>query len=260
MAASVCCSCTRDLEKEEEIVCKGFCKMPFHLKCVNQSAATRDAVVNCAQLFWMCQACTKMMANATFRQAIQSTNNAMEAINSEHSKALIELRQEMEQNTAKINTILHNMPNVLQERVGRKGSTSNNRKRPRIDEDVIQPESNQTEGTKDIDPSVMIPLAERKTNESKFWVYLTGFSSNATEDDIRGLVQRNLNTSETVDVRKLVPKGKNLEELSFVSFKVGVGLQLKDSALLTSTWQKGIIFREFDFHPRSTFQFQQSQQ
>lgn len=268
MAASVCCSCAGDLEKAEEIVCKGFCKSTFHLKCVNQPIDIRDSVANCSQLYWMCQACSEMMANATFCQALISTNSAFEAISAEHSKALIQLRQEMEQNTAKINTILQQIPTVIQERTGRKTTTSNTRKRPRIDEDIIinsvetrnLPEPSVTEGTREIDPNVMIPLANRKTNESKLWLYLSGFNPNASEDDVRGLVQQNLNTSETIDVRKLVPKGKNLEELTFVSFKVGVGLQFKDLALLPSTWQKGIIFREFDFHPRPMFQFQQPQQ
>lgn len=262
MAISVCCSCAGELVKAEEIVCNGFCRSSFHLKCVHQSVATRDAVINCSQLFWMCCACTKMMANANFRHAISSTNNAVEAISAEHSKALIELRQEMEQNTAKINSILSQIPSALQNRTGRRGSTSSNtnRKRPRIDEEDTQSESNVTVGTKEIDPQVTIPLAESKTDDNLFWLYLSGFDPKASEDEIRGLVQQNLNTTDTIDVRKLVPKGKKLEELTFVSFKVGVGVQLKDLALLTSTWQKGITFREFDFHPRPTFQFHRTQQ
>lgn len=263
MAVSVCCSCAGELEKTEEIVCNGFCRSSFHLKCVKQTAATRDIVAKCSQLFWMCNACTKIMANSTFRNALSSANNAMEAIHAEQNNALVELRQEMEQNTEKINMILRQLPTALQERTGRKTSTSSTsvpssrRKRPRIDEDAIQTEIRETEGTKEIDSSVMIPLADRTTSESKFWLYLSGFNPNATDDDIRSLVQRNLNTSDAVDVRKLVPKGKNLDELSFVSFKVGIDSQLKDMALVSSTWQKGIIFREFDFHPRATFQFQQ---
>lgn len=262
MAVSVCCACTGELDKAEEIVCKGFCRSTFHLKCAQQPDTIRDAAANCSQVFWMCVECTKMMENATFCHAISSTNKAMEVMNAEHNKALTELRQEMEQNTAKINTILRQLPTAVQQKTGgaRSISNSNNRKRPRIDEEDVQSESVVTVGTKEIDPDVNIPLAEKKMNENKFWLYLSGFNPQASEDDVRGLVQRNLNTTDTIEVRKLVPKGKNLEELTFVSFKVGVGLQLKDLALLTSTWQKGITFREFDFHPRPTFQFQHTQQ
>ncbi|XP_058817165.1 uncharacterized protein LOC131680471 [Topomyia yanbarensis] len=259
-ASSVCFACTCELDKEDEIVCSGFCTSSFYLKCVKQSTVIRDSIAKSSNLFWMCNACSKMMQNATFRQTISSTNNAMDAISVEHNKALLELRNEMEQNSAKINKILQHIPAVLNEKIGRKGSSSSSRKRPRLDGDCDQSSPNANEGTKDIDSNVKIPLAVKKSGEELFWLYLSGFDPKATEEDIRNLVQQNLNTSETVDVRKLVPKGKNLEELSFVSFKVGVGLQLKTVSLLKSSWQKGIIFREFDFHTRSTFRFQSQQQ
>ena len=68
---------------------------------------------------------------------------------------------------------------------------------------------------------------------------------------IEKLVKNNLKTDKPVEVVKLVPKGKTLEELTFVSFKADVDMALKDLALSKSSWQKGIIFRSFDFHHTS---------
>lgn len=44
-----------------------------------------------------------------------------------------------------------------------------------------------------------------------------------------------LNTN-AIDVRKLVRKDADLEQLAFISFKIGVDLKLKDLALDPATW------------------------
>lgn len=258
-ATTVCYSCAVEVNEDDAIVCNGSCKAIFHLKCVKLSAATRDTVNNCAQLFWMCNACTKMMKNANFRQAISSTNSAIEASYDAHNKVLTELRAEIEQNTSKINSILEQFPTVPPAPRKVLGSTQrkafpldSSRKRPRIDD---EPRKEAVAGTRPTDPAVIVPLAVRSERADLFWMYLSGFDPKATEDDIRQLVQSNLNTNETVDVRKLVPKGRNLDELTFVSFKVGVVPSLQDAALSSASWQKGITFREFDFQTRGPFQF-----
>lgn len=253
-ATTVCYSCARDANEVDVIACDGFCKSTFHLKCVKLSAEARETIKNCGQIFWMCNACTKMMKNATFRQAISSTNSAIEASYDDHKKVLTELRMEIAQNTSKINSILEQFPTeppTRQEpqRTQWKSSAPDySRKRPRIDD---EPKTETSAGTRATDPAVIIPLAARPERADLFWLYLSGFDPKATEDNIRELVKRNLNSNEAVDVRKLVPKGKSLDELTFVSFKVGVVSELKDIALSPATWQIGIAFREFDFQTRN---------
>lgn len=257
---SVCFACASTLEKADEIICSGFCKSSFHLKCAHQSSAIRDTVASCAQLFWMCRACTKMMSNATFRQAISSTNSVMQLMAEEQSKAFEELRKQIALNTTKINTILQRTPaQTTTPRVPRNQVPTNSRKRPRLQlPDEPTHHENPTEGTKDINPDDAIPLATAQ-RANRFWLYLSGFDPQATVQQIEKLVKQNVNTDEDIEVVKLVPKGKTLEQLTSVSFKVGIGLHLKDLALSGSTWQKGIIFRQFDFEQtastRTIFRF-----
>lgn len=256
---SVCCACATGLEKTDEIVCNGFCKSAFHLKCANLSVALRDAIVDCSQLFWMCRACTKMMANACFRQAISSTNSAMQSTVDQQTKVLDELRKEVALNTTKINTILQRTPLPTTPHIPRSQLTSNLRKRPRL---IIPDEPPQreraSEGTKDIAPDEDIPLAAARKSEL-FWLYLSGFDPHATVQQVEKLVRNNLNSDKPLQILKLIPRGKLLDELTFVSFKVGIDLQLKELALSGSTWQKGITFRPFDFkhtsNSRTVFRF-----
>ena len=232
---SVCCACARGLEKEDEVVCSGFCKSSFHLKCAHLTAETRDAVANCSQLFWMCRACTKMMANACFRQAISSTNSAVQFMVDEQNKVLDEIRKEVALNTTKINTILQRTPLPTTPRIPRSQQTLNLRKRPRL---LIPDEPPQreivSEGTKDVEPDDAIPLAAAQ-KEQLFWLYLSGFDPQATVQQVDKLVRSNLKTDKAVQVVKLVPRGKTLDELTFVSFKAGIDMRLKDLALTKST-------------------------
>lgn len=231
-------------------MCNGFCKSSFHLKCVHQSTEIRNTIAACSQIFWMCKACTKMMANANFRQAICSTNSAMAAMAEEQTKALDELRKEIALNTTKINTILQRTPSQSTPHIPRSQFPGSSRKRPRFLVDEPSHHDNASVGTKELAPEECIPLAQR---ENKFWLYLSGFDPQATTQQIEKLVKSNLETDAAVEVVKLVPRGRTLDELSFISFKVGFDPQLKDIALSGSSWQKGIIFRQFDFsHTTST--------
>lgn len=243
---SICFACTHAVEKADEILCNGFCKSSFHLKCVHQSAEIRNTIVECSQLFWMCRACTKMMSNANFRQAIASTNNVIESMANEHVMELAELRKEIALNTAKINTFLQRTPLQATFDTPRSQLSVPSRKRPRLLVDEPSGHNDASIGTKEIASGESIPLAAVR-KEDKFWLYLSGFDPQATELQIVKLVKSNLKTDKTVDVVKLVPKGRTLEQLTFISFKIGVDLELKETALAASSWQRGITFREFDF-------------
>lgn len=198
------------------------------------------------------------MSMANFRQTMSSINAVLQLVNDEHSKALHELRQEIKQNSTKINSIIQNnsTPDTHAHNSYTQVATSQfTRKRRRLQEEDYNndaPAVNKVEGTKEIDTDVVVPLASAQ-REKKFYLYLSGFAPQATVTEITDLVKKNLNTTdETVDVSKLVPKGKNLCELTFVSFKVGISMHLKDMALQSSSWQKGIVFREFDSGQSST--------
>lgn len=250
---NICFSCAGELQDVDAIVCNGFCKSSFHLKCVNQSIATRDIIRNSSQIFWMCKGCTRMMSIVNFRHTIASTNTVLQLINEKHNEEMQELRKEIKQNTDKINSLSqqnHTFDAQSQNTENQIDAPLTTRKRRRLQEgeDYVTnndtPAVNNNEGTKEIDTDIAVPLAV-PLREKKFVLYLSGFAPQATVNEISELVKKNLNTNDTVDVAKLVPKGKNLCELSFVSFKVGIGLHLKECALQSSSWQKGIVFREF---------------
>lgn len=101
-------------------------------------------------------------------------------------------------------------------------------------------------GTNTIDLSdLSIPHLTPETPTPKFWLYLSGLHPLVTVDDIHKITSRCLKLTAPADVVRLVPKGVDMANLTFVSFKVGLDPSTKDLALDAATWPNGILFREF---------------
>lgn len=82
------------------------------------------------------------------------------------------------------------------------------------------------------------------TKKQKFWLYLSRISPSVTVEQVVALAKQRLETDE-VEVVKLVARGRDVSMLTFISFKVGIDEELKTKALSSSTWPKGIFFRQF---------------
>lgn len=85
----------------------------------------------------------------------------------------------------------------------------------------------------------------------KFWLYLSGFQPLVTTDDVRKIVARCLNVTNSCDVVRLVPRGMDIKNMSFISFKIGLDPSLKQQSLLATTWPSGLLFREFIDEPKN---------
>lgn len=110
------------------------------------------------------------------------------------------------------------------------------------------------QGTKIVDLSdLSVPNIIPEEPRPKFWLYLTGFHPQTSNDDITKIVTRSMDCNDAIDVVKLVPREADLSKLSFVSFKIGLNPTLKDTALRPSTWPERVKFREFqDFSRKSS--------
>lgn len=79
------------------------------------------------------------------------------------------------------------------------------------------------------------------------------FHPSTESDNLAAFLKGKLNLpceSIVVRVHKLVPVGKDLTTLDYVSFKVDVPGNLFDVLLSPSMWPKGVRVREFEHRPR----------
>lgn len=253
----LCHSCATDISDETQtITCQGFCKSVFHLKCAQIKAELWAEVKLNSGLFWMCPGCRKLMSSTRFRDALGSTNDYLQVTWDKQNQIFEELKTEIRCNAEKINQLLTRYPLTPQTETPWPRISNRPAKRPRTIVDSSPSNTNAVKmlyGKKDSDSNLIVGQST-----PKFWLFLSRFSPHATVDEITRLVQQNLETDQTVEVVKLVRKDTNLDQLKFVSFKVGIDPSMKEKAMQPASWQKGIYFREFVDIERRAFLFRDS--
>lgn len=236
-----------------EVVCGGFCKANFHFSCANITEALYKEVRDKPALFWMCKGCRDIMGSARFKNAMVSMNAAAKEVNDVYQKLvedlktdikdslIAELKHEIQGGFDKLSpAVLSPLPRRFH--FGNRSTPKRDR-----DEDALstQQPSKIFRGTAHPDNNAVSRPASR--TDDRFWVYLTKISPDVKEADVQHLVKECLLTDDVV-AKPLVPKGRPLSTLTFVSFKVGVRQELKSKAMDPSTWPPEIEFREFVDH------------
>lgn len=87
----------------------------------------------------------------------------------------------------------------------------------------------------------------RDSNEEQLKsFYVTPFTIEQTEDDIVEYLRETINTDDSiVKCVKLVPRNKDINELSFISFKISVSENLANVISDSFYWPEGVEIREF---------------
>lgn len=83
-----------------------------------------------------------------------------------------------------------------------------------------------------------------KIIENPEWYHVSQFDSNTDNVKMREWFMKILD-AEDIQCVKLIPKGRQISELSFVSFKLGVHSSLVTKVMNPLTWPKGISVRPF---------------
>lgn len=251
-----CKKCLNEItDARSSIKCGGFCSDTFCMKCCGLNDVILTAVADKSNLFWMCNPCKDIMEKARFRNALVSAESANQKLiedlkNTLRSDILNELKLEIRAN---FKTLIDSVPKTPVP--GSQTFAFNSAKRKRDTDDTASNRpSKLLRGT-----DIICPLSAPATNsgirdDNKFWLYLSGISPDVPDDCVGKLVAEKLGTSDITTV-KLVPRGKDPRVLNFVSFKLGMHMDLKTKAMTASTWPVGIVFREFvdKSEPRKVF-------
>lgn len=243
----ICHACTNDVQ-EERITCRGFCSAVFHLKCCHLPSEMLDEIDRNRQLFWMCKSCAAIMSDVRHKKNVKAAYDAgLEKQLSGHTELLgklkleilEELKIEIRSNFTKLTNTTSTTP-VSSRRSGNRSRTIGSRRLFEKKDNNLPPLMTATGDS----PSPSLGRLTVPVSKDKFWLYLSRISRDVSAEQITELAKHRLST-EDVEVIRLVAKSKDIQTMSFVSFKVGVSTNLKAKALSSSTWPKGMLFREF---------------
>ncbi|XP_055636747.1 uncharacterized protein LOC129775724 [Toxorhynchites rutilus septentrionalis] len=222
-----CYQCSKPIKSLEFMQCSGFCNQAAHLKCVSLKRPSMDFVNEHCNLLWFCDKCIDLLKFVR--------NKPMTTEDLHETKQLTKsLTEKLHSNDFEPNREKPVWPRIKRTR------DKSERETPRA-----HPSTKLVSGTKSVEKQTRAVETVPKPPE-KFWIYLSRIARHVTEDDVSELVKSCLQTEQSVDVRKLVRKDADLNQYAFISFKIGVDLQLKETALDPSIWPKGIYFREFE--------------
>lgn len=240
-----CGKCTKAINGIEFVVCRGYCGASFHInEC---SGATRAMLTyfttHKKNLFWMCDKCAELFENSHFRNISRKADEALPL--DSLTSAITELRTEIKQMNSKSKS---NSPSTA------RWPTIDQRRGVKRFRTAETTESCQVGSKKPQDNVTSVPICMSE-DVQRFWLYLSKIRPDVSVEAVRAMIKANLNIDTDPPIVKLVPKGKTIESLSFVSFKIGLDPSLQQKALDPETWPEGLLFREFEDYGAPKFRF-----
>lgn len=237
---------------------------------------------SCQKALWLCLNCRKLFANRTLHSFLEEKNRSrtdpnadldadsnettvLRAKVAELTKLISDLQNQV---TANHEAVLAKMeqapppvkwPSQSTTPVGKVAVTpSDTDKRNRAKRSVkrrrgLNGLTRPPSGTSDIDLSdlhLSCPIVATAP-PPKCWVYLSGFNPKITDEDVMKIVKRCMDFEGVVEAYRLVPKDAITSRYTYVSYKVGLDLSLKEKALMLSNWPQSIKVREFVKSPKN---------
>lgn len=248
----VCTSCSDEIKADHiKITCQGFCKAAFHGNCSGLSVHAIDEAAKHSQLFYLCNPCTKLMSDLHLRSTIRSAYEAgQEKVLSAHNEIVENLKQEiMTELKKEIRYSFATLANsssrtpISSKRIASNAIPSR-RLFSKSQTHVFQKQPMDCGTAESISPSLGIGVVSMPASQPKFWLYLSRISREVTTEQVCEMAKKRLGSEDITTIR-LVATGRDINTLSFISFKIGIDCNLKAKALCSSTWPKGILFREF---------------
>ena len=248
---SACEKCANEIAGEV-FKCGAFCSSQFCSRCSGLTEELKTAIKNSHHVVWMCTACKNLLAKARFTNAMISTNatndNIVESLKKEVRDGILnDLRQEIRSNFKSWIDSIPSTP-IPRQRFPSISSVRSKRQREveNDDDGALQRPTKLLCGTGACNPdSNIAAVPANQENENKFWLYLSNIHPNVSDEAVANLVHSNLGTDNTTII-KLVPRGKDVHSLTFVSYKIGMVMNLKAKAMCSEIWPSGKRFREFE--------------
>lgn len=203
-------------------------------------------------LVWVCTCCKNLLSKARFSNSLVSVDKASESVIEAmkveiRESVLADIKHEIRSN---FKTLINSVPRTPASHYRTPLVASAKHKRPRENDDeddisVRRPAKAMCGIGTDAEISNLVVPETTEDDSDKFWLYLSGILPEVPESKVVELAESKLKTTN-LRVVKLVARGRDTRSLTFVSYKIGMPVELKPIALSTETWPRGIRFREFE--------------
>lgn len=251
----MCKECELDVNDIEPVRC-GFCDAVYHIsqQCCGFNYRTTRDILSQGKVMFICSDCRSELNGRSVKCYLEDKMKTQTT-----SPTSVAASDNLSSQLQLLTGVVDKLSKKVDDLASASGGTKTNQlstpsfrtwpkpgaKRPRV-EQYDSPAVANDRGTRTIDLSDLSIASIMSTpSPPKFWLYLSGFQPLISPEDVQKIVARCLDLSTPCDVIRLVPKGKDISSMSFVSFTIGLDPLLQNRALQASTWLEGLVFREF---------------
>lgn len=235
--SSICCYCETSAENgsmDSKIRCMGPCKAYVHLTCVKLTKTALKYFGDCPEMHFYCKVCNQYSMVGirdsldNFSQHINNLNEALKPL------AAIDFNTMVQQFNINKST----------------EQTSTTNKRRLLNDGTVQlnndiQNSVQTFGTKESDALNTVSVQQRKS------LVISRLATTTTEQIIEKYINDNLDSAVDIRCSKLLPSGRNLEDLNYISFRISAPDNVFNKMYNSDFWPRGVQLREYVYKSRN---------
>lgn len=245
MERKQCGECHHDINDLEPVRC-GMCETYFHInqQCCGLNIRNLKDALSTGKILFICHPCRNELNGRSIRRYIdehhQPEPSPLLASLPTQVKQLHDVVTELSKKVDNLSANPQRIPSVSVTPVWPKIGAKR-RREDRPDTNIPIARGTNTMDLSDLSVASISPVAKPEL----FWLYLSRLNPLITDNDVQNIVSRCLGTTVPVDTIRLVPKGKDLSNVTFVSYKIGLDPSLKDLVLDPASWPAELQFREF---------------
>lgn len=261
MEKKQCGACELEINDLEPMRC-GFCEAFFHIsqQCCGINLRSCKDIFAQGKVLFICSSCRSILNGRSIRAYVADLDSSQSTNTNSVASQLQQLSGIVEELSKKVDNISsaparNNGPAAstifTMSQENRTPVWPRSAKRSRVEHgQIFRPAANK--GTKEMNfEDLSVPFITPAAPKPVFWLYLSGFQPKITDKDVEKIVSCCLDSNEPMNVIRLVPKGIDVSNMTFVSFKIGLSPALKPQALNAENWPDGLMFREFMDQPKN---------
>lgn len=213
-----------EISDSERILCKGDCQLSFHVKCIGLKKTVLAVLKENANIHWHCYDCSASSINNASKSMTDCTRAVTELIS--NISPMIEFITANVSNCNIGNSASYRATDCESEMETDSNANGPTVKRKRVFTQTRLLRSNVVNNRNQMNQALQFGTNDMESHLKLFTsfknVYISHLDPTTTEEDIMKYIKERINVSDLSNVlcKKLVPVGKNLKDLQFISFKV----------------------------------------
>lgn len=238
--ATKCSSCNNNISSSEFVSCAGACGQMFHIKCVSVNKSMLNAVSMCPNIHWFCHKCNEGNRNicASIERMNETIGLMSNSLSGDFLKFINNFKIIMDTFVGTVNSL-----NV----VANSDSGYDLSTVPSPNVTIADQASDIQNNLADVSNRKQLKSDEVPvTDDRNYSVVVSNIGTDVSADSLTEYLVNELNIDKKLITSSvLLPKGKSMDDVSYLQYKVTIPAIHYSSLLNPELWPKNVRVRDF---------------